>query len=108
MQALTWNSGILDAYLSEATQLVKDLDSLLLCIKDAVGQSQGILQQWQRDVMFERKEGRVAGFEELGSGMRDLVAARHAAVAGAHSRHGAGSCCGGCLGGSPQAGSSRL
>ena len=83
MQALTWNSGILDAYLSEATQLVKELDSQLLCIKDAVGQSQGILQQWQRDAMFERKEGRVAGFEELGSGVRDVIAARHAAVAGA-------------------------
>lgn len=83
-QALTWNSGNLDAYLAEAAQLVKSVDALLRCIKDAVGQSQSILAQWQRDVMFfERKEGRVYSFEELGSAMRDLIATRHAGVTGA-------------------------
>jgi hypothetical protein len=46
-----------------------------------VAQAEGILQQWQRDVMFERKEGRVARFEELSSSMNDIVASRHAAVA---------------------------
>jgi len=80
LQSVAWNSGGLDTYLAEAGQLVRELDGLLSCIKGTVTQSQGILQQWQRDVMFERKEGRVAGFEELGSSMRDLIASRHAAV----------------------------
>lgn len=87
-QALTWNSGSLDAYLAEATQLVREVDGLLRCIKDAVGQAQGILARWQHDVMFERKEGRVYGFEELGGAMRDLISTRHGAVTGACGRKG--------------------
>lgn len=81
-QALTWNSGSLDAFLAEASQLVRELDALLAAIKDAVAKSQGVLGRWQRELMFERKEGRVARFDELGASMRDLIATRHAAVAG--------------------------
>lgn len=62
--------------------MVKELDGLLQSIKNAVGQSQGILLRWQHDVMFERKEGRVARYDELGAAMRDLIAARHTAVTG--------------------------
>ena len=80
---LTWNSTDLDAYLAEAGRLVRDVDGLLACIKGTVGQAQGILQQWQRDVMFERKEGRVSRHEELSGAMRDLILTRHAAVTGA-------------------------
>ena len=83
LQSVAWNSDGLDAYLTEAGQLVRDLDGLLSCIKGTVAQAQGILQQWQRDVMFERREGRVARFEELSSSMRDLVASRHASIIGA-------------------------
>lgn len=83
LQSVAWNSGGLDTYLTEAGQLVRELDGLLSCIKGTVAQAQGILQQWQRDVMFERKEGRVARYEELSSTMRDLIASRHAAVTGA-------------------------
>lgn len=90
-QALTWNSGSLDQYLAEATQMVKELDGLLAGIKAAVAASEAILQRWQRDVMFERKEGRVARYEELSAAMRDLIAARHAAVAGGSGRGCAGS-----------------
>ena len=83
-QVITWSSADLDAYLAEATQLVQDVDALLACVKNAVGQTQGILEQWCRDLMFERKEGRVAGIDELRSTMDDLIAARHAAVTGTH------------------------
>ena len=89
-QALTWNSSSLADYLAEASQLVKELDGLLASIKDAVGRSQGTLQQWQHDVMFERKEGRVLRHDELSSSVGDIVATRHAAVAGARDSWGAG------------------
>lgn len=84
-KGLTWNSTGLDVYVLEATQLVKGVEALLRCIKDAVGQSQAILLQWQRDTMFfERKEGRVYSFDELGAYMRDLIHMRHKAVTGGH------------------------
>ncbi len=83
VQTLTWNDRDLDVYLSEATQLTTGLEALLRCIKDAVAQSQGILAQWQRDTMFfERKEGRVYSFEELGAIMQEVIRSRHAAVTG--------------------------
>ncbi|KAL4450636.1 hypothetical protein ABPG77_000992 [Micractinium sp. CCAP 211/92] len=81
IETLTWNDRDLDVYLSEATQLTTGLEALLRCIKDAVAQSQGILSQWQRDTMFfERKEGRVYSFEELGAIMQEVIRSRHAAV----------------------------
>lgn len=86
LQVLAWNSTDLDAYLTEAGRLVREVDGLLACIKGTVGQAQGILEQWQRDVMFERKEGRVSSHEELSGAMRDLIATRHAAVTGAGCR----------------------
>lgn len=87
MQVLTWNSNDLDDYVAEAIQLVKELDALLMYIKDAVGQTQGILQQWHHAVIFERKEGKTFTFDELNNTIQEFIIARHAAMAGA--RH----CC---------------
>lgn len=60
LQVLNWNSHSVDDYLFEATQLVKDVDGMLKAIQDNVTKTRSILQQWQRDLMFDRKEGRVS------------------------------------------------
>jgi hypothetical protein len=51
----------MEDYLFEAMQLVKEVDGVLKAIQDNVAKTRGILQHWQRDLMFDRKEGRVGG-----------------------------------------------
>lgn len=49
----------MDDYLFEAMQLVKEVDGVLKSIQDNVAKTRAILGQWQKDLMFDRKEGRV-------------------------------------------------
>ena len=56
----------MDDFLFAATHLVKQVDDVLLSIKDNVARMQAILGQWQHDLMFERKVGEVEGGQDDG------------------------------------------
>lgn len=71
----------MDEFLGEASSLVTAVDGVLTSIKQNVAKTRTILASWQRDLIFERKEGRVYSSEELQAGMRELVATRHAVTA---------------------------
>lgn len=71
----------MDEFLGEAGALVTRVDSVLSAVKDNVTSMRALLASWQRDLLFERKEGRVVGAEELASSMGELVVTRHDAVA---------------------------
>ena len=73
LQVLNWNSHNMDDFLFEAMQLVKEVDGVLKAIQDNVAKTRAILAQWQKDLMFDRKDGRVGSEEVQGWGMLKLL-----------------------------------
>jgi hypothetical protein len=59
---------------------VKDLDQVLSTIKDNVGATRTILKGWEKNLMFERKEGKVYTFDELNEAFAALIQQRHAEI----------------------------
>lgn len=57
-------------------ELVKDVNEILTTIKDNVKDTQRILKTWEKNLMFERKDGRTYTFEELNDSFNQLIQQR--------------------------------
>lgn len=49
----------IDQYIKDGMVLVKEVDDVLTTIKDNVKATQAILKTWEKNLMFDRKEGKV-------------------------------------------------
>jgi dynein heavy chain len=47
-------------------EMVKEVDLILSTIKDNVKATQGLLKAWEKNLMFDRKEGKVREGNHLG------------------------------------------
>ncbi len=53
-------SDQIDSYIRECMEMVKDVDLILSTIKDNVTATQQLLKTWEKNLMFDRKEGKVS------------------------------------------------
>jgi dynein heavy chain len=58
---LLLQSDSIDAYIREVMESVRDVDLVLSTIKDNVAATRALLKTWEKNLMFERKEGKVGG-----------------------------------------------
>jgi predicted DNA-binding protein YlxM (UPF0122 family) len=70
----------IDVYIRESMELVKDVDMILTTIKDNVKETAKILKSWEKNLMFERKEGKTYTFEELNDSFKQLIQQRHSEI----------------------------
>eukprot|EP00201_Polytomella_parva_P017476 CAMPEP_0175071536 /NCGR_PEP_ID=MMETSP0052_2-20121109/19298_1 /TAXON_ID=51329 ORGANISM="Polytomella parva, Strain SAG 63-3" /NCGR_SAMPLE_ID=MMETSP0052_2 /ASSEMBLY_ACC=CAM_ASM_000194 /LENGTH=4543 /DNA_ID=CAMNT_0016338719 /DNA_START=12 /DNA_END=13643 /DNA_ORIENTATION=- len=80
LHELNWKSDSIEAYLKETMDLVKDLDLILTTIKDNVKATISILKTWEKNLMFDRKEGKTYTFEELSDNFGQLIQQRHSEI----------------------------
>jgi dynein heavy chain len=81
LEDLQWRAAPeVDAFLREASDLVRDLDGALTTLKDNVKRTGDALRVFERALMFERKEGKVYAPDELADAAAALMAQRHAEV----------------------------
>jgi dynein heavy chain, axonemal len=59
---------------------VKEVDMILTTIKDNVKKTIEILKLWEKNLMFDRKEGKVYTFDELNDSFSQLIQQRHAGM----------------------------
>lgn len=69
-------SDSIDQYIRDTMELVKDVNEILTTIKDNVKDTQRILKTWEKNLMFERKDGRTYTFEELNDSFNQLIQQR--------------------------------
>lgn len=50
---------MINEYIRESMELVKEVDSILSTIKDNVTATRNILKAWEKNYMFDRKDGKV-------------------------------------------------
>ncbi len=67
-------------YIRESMELVEDVDLILTTIKDNVKETVKILKGWEKNLMFERKEGKTYTFEELNDSFKQLIQQRHSEI----------------------------
>lgn len=60
--------------------LLQDIDMILTTIKDNVKETAKILKSWEKNLMFERKEGKTYTFEELNESFKALISQRHGEI----------------------------
>lgn len=77
---LNWKSEGIDGYIRECMELVKDVDLTLTTIKDNVKATEGILKAWEKNLMFERKDGKTYTFDELSDSFNQLIQLRHSEI----------------------------
>ncbi|PNW78281.1 hypothetical protein CHLRE_09g403800v5 [Chlamydomonas reinhardtii] len=77
---LNWKCAEIDTYIKECMELVKDVDLVLNTIKDNVKATQGILAMWEKNLMFERKDGKTYTFDELNDAFNQLIQQRHSEI----------------------------
>lgn len=77
MEEMNWRSDSIDQYIRESMELVKDVNEILTTIKDNVKNTMAILKTWEKNLMFERKEGKTYTFEELNDSFNQLIQQRH-------------------------------
>ena len=80
LQDLSWKSDGIDSYVKETMDSVKDLDLILTTIKDNVKDTIKILKGWEKNLMFDRKEGKTYTFEELNDSFSQLIQQRHSDI----------------------------
>ena len=57
----------INEYIREGLEMVREVDATLSTIKDNVQATRSILQSWERNSMFERKEGKVRPWLLIGA-----------------------------------------
>ena len=62
-EILNWNSHKIDDYIGELMATVKDLSNVLTTIKRNVENTCEVLSHWEKNSMFERKEGKTYSVE---------------------------------------------
>jgi predicted DNA-binding protein YlxM (UPF0122 family) len=80
LKSLNWRSDSIDSYIRDCMELVKDIDLILTTIKDNVKKTQEILRLWEKNLMFDRKEGKLYTFEELSDSFNILIHQRHSEI----------------------------
>jgi dynein heavy chain len=58
LEVLNWKADNIDGFIREALDLVREVDLILTTIKDNVKRTREILKLWERNLMFDRKEGK--------------------------------------------------
>eukprot|EP00955_Chlamydomonas_euryale_P098699 365162-Chlamydomonas_euryale.AAC.23 len=59
---------------------VKEVDEILATIKNNVVDTVKILKSWEKNLMFERKDGKTYTFEELNDAFNQLIQQRHSEI----------------------------
>lgn len=77
LESLNWKSSTIDTYIAQANEVCRDLDMILTTVKDNVKSTVSVLKVYEKNLMFDRKEGRVYTYEELKDSFRSLVSMRH-------------------------------
>ena len=77
---LNWKSDSIDAYIRECMEMVKDVDLTLSTIKDNVKATEALLKNWEKNLMFERKEGKTYTFDEINDAFNQLIQQRHSEI----------------------------
>ncbi|KAF5834390.1 hypothetical protein DUNSADRAFT_8976 [Dunaliella salina] len=80
MQDLNWPSNSINDYIHEGDEMVQEVDSILSTIKGNVAATQNILKTMEKNVMFDRKEGKTYSFEELKESFSALIQQRHSEI----------------------------
>lgn len=80
LSELNWKSDGIDAFVRECMELVKDVDLTLTTIKDNVKATESILKLWEKNLMFERKDGKTYTFDELSDSFNQLIQLRHSEI----------------------------
>lgn len=60
--------------------IVKEVESVLMTIKENVQETCQILKIWETNLMFDRKEGRVYDFDDVNTSFNQLVQQRHSEI----------------------------
>eukprot|EP00878_Enallax_costatus_P014708 GHUV01015385.1.p1 GENE.GHUV01015385.1~~GHUV01015385.1.p1 ORF type:complete len:890 (+),score=327.73 GHUV01015385.1:1824-4493(+) len=77
LEELVWANDGIDTYIKETLEIVKELDGILTTIKDNVANTLDLLRTFERNLMFDRKEGKVYTFDELSDSSASLISQRH-------------------------------
>ena len=79
-EILNWNSHKIDDYIGELMAMVKDLSNVLTTIKRNVENTCEVLSHWEKNSMFERKEGKTYSVEEFAEVHSTLTTTRYSAI----------------------------
>lgn len=60
--------------------MVKEVESVLMTIKENVQETCQILKNWETNLMFDRREGRVYDFDDLNASFNQLIQQRHSEI----------------------------
>lgn len=60
--------------------MVKEVESVLITIKENVQETRQILKNWEMNLMFDRKEGRVYEFDDVNTSFNQLIQQRHSEI----------------------------
>eukprot|EP00232_Nephroselmis_pyriformis_P019075 CAMPEP_0182900652 /NCGR_PEP_ID=MMETSP0034_2-20130328/28990_1 /TAXON_ID=156128 /ORGANISM="Nephroselmis pyriformis, Strain CCMP717" /LENGTH=4527 /DNA_ID=CAMNT_0025034901 /DNA_START=131 /DNA_END=13711 /DNA_ORIENTATION=+ len=74
---LTWNSVKIDDYISGVMSMVNGINATLVTIKDNVEKTRVILQRWEDNLMFDRKDGKVYTCEDFQEVQKTLFQQRY-------------------------------
>ncbi|MEW5311809.1 MAG: hypothetical protein WDW38_003494 [Sanguina aurantia] len=80
LESMSWRSDNIDAYIRDCMELVKDVDLVLSTVKDNVRATTALLKAWERNLMFDRKDGKSYTFEELNDSFNQLIQQRHSEI----------------------------
>jgi len=61
-------STVINDYIREGMEMVQEVDSILSTIKGNVAATRNILKAWEKNFMFDRKEGKVCAQEGAWAG----------------------------------------
>lgn len=78
---LNWNSHKIEEYIAEVMGLLKELTEMLTTIKGNVTTTHNLLKKWSKQLMFDRKEGKVYTPDELKDALGGLLRSRHGDIA---------------------------
>ena len=59
---LNWNSHKIEEYIAEVMGLLKELTQMLTTIKGNVKTTRTLLKKWSKQLMFDRKDGKVRNY----------------------------------------------
>ncbi|KAK3254170.1 Dynein beta chain, flagellar outer arm [Cymbomonas tetramitiformis] len=77
LNVLNWNSLKIEEYIVEVMSMLKELHEILILIKSNVTKTEKILDRWEQNVMFARKDGRVYTTEEFSDSFKTTLSTRY-------------------------------
>ena len=76
LTTLNWNAHKINDYIAEVMSMVKELNNILETIKGNVTKTRQILNKWESNSMFSRKDGKTYEVEEFVEQQKTLITQR--------------------------------